>query len=119
MDDDLADGKSLQKKSRHSGGPAAKGTEVQTSIPKSHKAKQATLGVLLTSRMGNLLAGLTTDMTGDVNEDVKMYERDTSLAPKRRQGMKAVVEPSARTTRSKSQMTVDSTPRVTRVWGCT
>lgn len=117
VDDDLADGRSPQKKPRYSWGPATKGTEVRTSIPKPRKAKPATSGALLTSRMGDLLAGLTAEATGDGTGDVDMDGTHTSPAPKRKRGKKAVVEPSARTTRSKSQMPVDSTPRVTRARG--
>jgi hypothetical protein len=121
VDDDSADGRSPQKKPRYSWGPAIKGTEVRTSIPKPRKAKPATSGALLTSQMGDLLAGLTAEPTGDGTEEVEvemeMARGKTSPAPKRKRGKKAVVEPSARTMRSKSQMPVDSTPRVTRARG--
>jgi hypothetical protein len=67
--------------------------------------------------MGNLLAGLTEEATGEVKDDVDMEESIMPPAPKRRRGKKATVEPLARTTCSKLQMPVDSTPRVTRAWG--
>ncbi|KIK36279.1 hypothetical protein CY34DRAFT_16490 [Suillus luteus UH-Slu-Lm8-n1] len=100
LDDDLADGRSPQKKPRKAEGLAAKGTEVQTSILKPCKAKPATSSALLTSQMGDLLTGLTAEATGDANKDVEMHKRDTALAPKRMQSKKTVVELLARTTRN-------------------
>ena len=69
--------------------------------------------------MGDLLAGLTEDATGKVRDDVEMEESITPPAQKRRRGTQVTVEPSMRTTQSKLQMPVDSTPRVTRAWGRT
>jgi hypothetical protein len=91
MDDDSADGRSPQKKPRYSWGPATKGMEVRTSIPKPRKAKPATSGALLTSQMGDLLAGLTTETTGDGTEEVEMAmdRGKTSPAPKRKQGQES------------------------------
>ncbi|KAG1791713.1 uncharacterized protein HD556DRAFT_1485371 [Suillus plorans] len=118
VDDDLADGRHPLKKPR-TGGPTPKGTAVPRAIPKPRRAKPAKKGALLTSRMGDLLAGLTEDATREVREDVEMEESITPPAQKRGRGKKVTVEPSTRTTRSKLQMPVDSTPRVTRAWGRT
>ncbi|KAG1784295.1 uncharacterized protein HD556DRAFT_1466785 [Suillus plorans] len=118
VDDDLADGRHPLKKPR-TGGPTPKGTAVPRAIPKPRLAKPAKKGALLTSRMGNLLAGLTEDATSEVREDVEMEESITPPAQKRGRGKKVTVEPSTRTTRSKLQMPVDSTPRVTRAQGRT
>jgi hypothetical protein len=112
LDDDLADGRPPLKKPR-TVGPASKATAVPLAIPKPRLAKPAKTSALLTSRMGDLLAGLTEEATGKAN-NVEMEESIKPLAPKRRRGEKALVEPSVRTTQSKSQMPVDSTPRVTR-----
>ncbi|KAG1848650.1 hypothetical protein F4604DRAFT_1935211 [Suillus subluteus] len=60
---------------------------------------------------------LTDEATSEVNEDVEMEKRNTSPAAKRRRGKKAVVEPSTRTTRSKSQMPVENTLGATRARG--
>ncbi|KAG1770777.1 hypothetical protein EV702DRAFT_1202248 [Suillus placidus] len=55
---------------------------------------------------------------GNVEEDVAMEGENTSPALKNMQGKKAVIVPSARTTRSKSkQQPSDSTPQVTRARG--
>ncbi|KAG1821527.1 hypothetical protein EV424DRAFT_1539091 [Suillus variegatus] len=118
VDDDLADGRHPLKKPR-TGGPMPKGTAVPRAIPKPRQAKPAKKGALLTSRMGNLLAGLTEDATSKVREDVEMEESITPPAQKRGRGKKVTVEPSTRTTRSKLQMPVDSTHRVTRARGRT
>jgi hypothetical protein len=117
LDDDLADGRPLLKKPRMVG-PASKATAVPHAIPKPCPAKPAKVAALLTSQMGDLLARLTEEATSEAN-NVKMEESIKPPAPKRRRGEKALVEPSVRTTRSKSQMPVDSTPRVTRAWGHT
>ena len=117
LDDDLADGRPPLKKPR-TVGPASKATAVPRAIPKPRPAKPAKAAALLTSRMGDLLVGLTEEATGEAN-NVGMEESIKPPAPKRRRGEKAPVEPSARTTRSKSQMPVDSTPRVTRARGRT
>ncbi|KAG1804026.1 hypothetical protein EV424DRAFT_1581745 [Suillus variegatus] len=118
VDDDLADRRHPLKKPRM-GGPMPKGTAVSRAIPKPCQAKLAKKGALLTSQMGNLLAGLTEDATSEVREDVEMEESIMPPAQKRGRGKKVTVEPSTRTTRSKLQMPVDSTPRVTRAWGRT
>ncbi|KAG1834747.1 hypothetical protein EV424DRAFT_1531953 [Suillus variegatus] len=118
VDDDLADRRHLLKKPR-TGGPTPKGTAVSRAIPKPRPAKPAKKGALLTSRMGDLLAGLTEDTTSEVREDVEMEESITPPAQKRGRGKKVTVEPSMRTTQSKLQKPVDSTPRVTRARGCT
>ncbi|KAG1747003.1 hypothetical protein EDD22DRAFT_917970 [Suillus occidentalis] len=120
LDGDLADGRPLLKKPR-TVGPASKATAVPLTpraIPKPCPAKAAKAAALLTSRMGDLLAGLTEEATGEAN-NVAMEESIKPLGTKRRRGEKAPVEPSVRTTRSMSQMPVDSTPRVTRAWGRT
>jgi hypothetical protein len=67
--------------------------------------------------MGDLLAGLTEEGTGIVEDDAARKDGNTSPAPKSRQGKKAAIEPSARTTQSKSQKPMDSTPQVTRASG--
>jgi hypothetical protein len=68
--------------------------------------------------MGDLLAGLTDGVPGNVEEDVAMEGGNTLLALKNMRGKKAGIEPSARTTRSKStQQPLDNTPRVTRARG--
>ncbi|KAG2057535.1 hypothetical protein BDR06DRAFT_1019015 [Suillus hirtellus] len=118
VDDDLADRRPLLKKPR-TGGPIPRGLAVPRPIPKPHLAKSAKKGALLTSRMGDLLAGLTDNATGEVRDDVEMEESIMPLAQKRRQGTQVAVEPSTRTTQSKLQMPVDSTPRVTRARGHT
>ncbi|KAG1800137.1 uncharacterized protein BJ212DRAFT_1488022 [Suillus subaureus] len=119
-DDDVADGRSLQKRPRRELGPstAHEGTAVPHAIPKPHLVKPAKTGALLTSQMGNLLAGLTDGVTSNVEEDVGMEGGHMSLVPKNMQGKKVVIEPSARTTRSKStQQPSDNTPQVTRARG--
>ncbi|KAG1884627.1 hypothetical protein F4604DRAFT_1676743 [Suillus subluteus] len=84
-DEDLDDGRSPQKTPRKTGGPAPKVPEVPHAIPKPCGAKSARkTGVLLTSQMGDCLAGLTDKATSEVNEDVEMEKRNTSLAAKRR-----------------------------------
>ncbi|KAG1720225.1 uncharacterized protein EDB91DRAFT_1088903 [Suillus paluster] len=95
-DVDLADSRSLQKRSRRAAGPASahEGTAVPCSISKHHPVKPAKSGTLLTSRMGDLLAGLNAGDTGDVENAVPL------LAPKSVQGKKDVIEAPARTTRS-------------------
>jgi hypothetical protein len=90
---------------------------VPRTIPKPRPAKPGKTGAMLTSRMGDLLAGLTEEGTGVVEDDVARKDGNTSPAPKSRRGKKAAIEPSARTTRSKSQKPMDSTPRVTRASG--
>jgi hypothetical protein len=109
IDDDSADGRSPLKKPRQIAHPssAPKETEVPCSMPEPRPARPAKAGALLTSRMGDLLAGIT--------EEVE--ERNASPEPRSIQGKKAVIEPSARTTRSKSQKPVESTLRVTRARG--
>jgi len=68
--------------------------------------------------MGDLLVGLADAVTGDSPEDVAMDGGNTPPAPKNMQGKKAVIEPSARTTRSKStRQPLDSTTRVTKSKG--
>jgi hypothetical protein len=52
--------------------------------------------------MGDLLAGLTEEGTGIMEDDVTRKDGNTSPAPKSRWGKKVVIEPSAGTTRSKS-----------------
>jgi hypothetical protein len=118
VDDDLADGRPPLKKPR-TGGPTPRGPAVPRPIPKPRPAKPAKKGALLTSRLGDLLAGLTDNATGEVRDDVEMEESITPPAQKRRRGTRVTVEPSTRTTRSKLQMPVDSTPRVTRARGRT
>ncbi|KAG1858497.1 hypothetical protein F4604DRAFT_1684908 [Suillus subluteus] len=117
-DEDLDDGRSPQKTPRKTAGPAPKVPDVPRAIQKPRGAMSVrTTGALLTSQMGDRLAGLTDEATSEVNEDVEMEKRNTSPAAKRRRGKKAVVEPSTRTTRSKSQMPVENTLGVTRARG--
>ncbi|KAG1843887.1 hypothetical protein F4604DRAFT_1689296 [Suillus subluteus] len=117
-DEDLDDGRSPQKTPRKTAGPAPKVPDVPRAIQKPRGAMSVrTTGALLTSQMGDRLAGLTDEATSEVNEDVEMEKRNTSPAAKRRRGKKAVVEPSARTTRSKSQMPVENTLGATRARG--
>ncbi len=119
-DDDTADGRSPQKRPRRAPGPssAREVTAVPHSIPKPRPGKPAKTSALQTSRMGNLLVGLADAVTGDSLEDVAMDRGNTPPAPKNMQGKKAVIEPSARTTRSKStRQPLDSTTRVTRARG--
>ncbi|KAG1886696.1 hypothetical protein F4604DRAFT_1675564 [Suillus subluteus] len=117
-DEDLDDGRSPQKTPRKTAGPAPKVPDVPRAIQKPRGVMSVrTTGALLTSQMGDRLAGLTDDATSEVNEDVEMEKRNTSLAAKRRRGKKAVVEPSTRTTRSKSQMPVENTLGATRARG--
>ncbi|KAG1837548.1 hypothetical protein F4604DRAFT_1692194 [Suillus subluteus] len=117
-DEDLDDGRSPQKTPRKTAGPAPKVPDVPHAIQKPRGAMSVrTTGALLTSQMGDRLAGLTDDATSEVNEDVEMEKRNTSPAAKRRRGKKAVVEPSTRTTRSKSQMPVENTLGATRARG--
>ncbi|KAG1849780.1 hypothetical protein F4604DRAFT_1934813 [Suillus subluteus] len=117
-DEDLDDGRSPQKTPRKTAGPAPKVPDVPHAIQKPRGAMSVrTTGALLTSQMGDRLAGLTDEATSEVNEDVEMEKRNMSPASKRRRGKKAVVEPSARTTRSKSQMPVENTLGATRARG--
>ncbi|KAG1885135.1 hypothetical protein F4604DRAFT_1676534 [Suillus subluteus] len=117
-DEDLDDGRSPQKTPRKTAGPAPKVPDVPRAIQKPRRAMSVrTTGALLTSQMGDRLAGLTDEATSEVNEDVEMEKRNTSPAAKRRRGKKAVVEPSTRTTRSKSQMPVENTLGATRARG--
>ncbi|KAG1848348.1 hypothetical protein C8R48DRAFT_677283 [Suillus tomentosus] len=97
VDDDLADGRPPLKKPR-TGGPTPRGPAVPRSIPKPCLAKPAKKGALLTSQMGDLLAGLTEDVTGKVRDDVEMEESIMPPAQKRRRGTRVTVEPSTRTT---------------------
>ncbi|KAG1760004.1 hypothetical protein EV702DRAFT_1053628 [Suillus placidus] len=99
VDDDSADRRPPLKKPR-TGVSAPKGTAVPRAIPKPRQAKPAKTGALLTSRMGDLLDGLTEEATGEVKDDVEVEDRMTAPEGKRRRGKRAVVEPSARTTRS-------------------
>jgi hypothetical protein len=99
LDDDLADGRPPLKTPRMVG-PASKVT-VSHAIPKPHPAKLAKTSTLLTSPMGNLLAGLTEEATSEAT-NVKMEESIPQPVHKRRWGKKAAVKPSARTTQSKS-----------------
>ncbi|KAG1844086.1 hypothetical protein C8R48DRAFT_780373 [Suillus tomentosus] len=85
VDDDLADRRPPLKKPR-TGGPTPRGPAVPRPIPKPRPAKLATKGALLTSRMGDLLAGLTEDTTGEVRDDVEMEESIMPPAQKRRRG---------------------------------
>ncbi|KAG2364359.1 hypothetical protein BDR07DRAFT_1482637 [Suillus spraguei] len=98
IDDDSADGRSPLKKPRQTAHPssAPKETEVPCSMLKPGLARPAKTGALLTSWMGDLLARLT--------EEVE--ERNTSPEPRSIWGKKAVIEPSTRTTQSKSQKPV-------------
>ncbi|KAG2146455.1 uncharacterized protein EDB93DRAFT_1104434 [Suillus bovinus] len=119
-DNDSADGRSPKKRTRTREGPSSSHAEtaIPLSIPKPRPVKPAKCGALLTSRMGDLLAGLTNGNMGEVDDDVAMEGRKTSPAPKRMRGKKAVIEPLARTTRSKSTpKPLGSTPRVTRARG--
>ncbi|KAG1866775.1 hypothetical protein F4604DRAFT_1682836 [Suillus subluteus] len=117
-DEDLDDGRSPQKTPRKTAGPAPKVPDVPRAIQKPCGAMSVrTTGALLTSQMGDRLAGLTDEATSEVNEDVEMEKRNTSPAAKRRRGKKAVVEPSTRTTRSKSQMPVENILGATRARG--
>ncbi|KAG1767877.1 hypothetical protein EV702DRAFT_1203535 [Suillus placidus] len=118
VDDDSADRRPPLKKPR-TGVSAPKGKAVPRAIPKPRPAKPAKTGALLTSRMGDLLDGLTEEATGKVKDDVEVEDRMTVPEAKRRWGKKAVVEPSVRTTQSKSQMPADGTLRVTRARGRT
>ncbi|KAG1723333.1 hypothetical protein EDB19DRAFT_1916156 [Suillus lakei] len=89
-DDDTADGPSS----------AHEVTAVPHSIPKPCPVKPVKTGALQTSRMGDLLVGLTDAVTGDSQEDVAMEGGNTSPAPKNMQGKKGVIEPLARTTQN-------------------
>ncbi|KAG2341296.1 hypothetical protein BDR05DRAFT_949881 [Suillus weaverae] len=99
VDDDSADRRPLLKKPR-TGVSAPKGTAVPRAIPKPRPAKPAKTGALLTSRMGDLLDGLTEEATSEIKDDVEVEDRMMAPEVKRRRGKKAVVEPSTRTTRS-------------------
>jgi hypothetical protein len=117
---DSADGRSPQKRLRRTVGPlsAREGTAAPCSIPKPRPVKTTKSGALLTSRMGNLLAGLTGGDTGGVDDDVAMEGRNMLPALKSNRGKKDVIEAPARTTQSKStQKPSDSTTRVTRARG--
>ncbi|KAG1727969.1 uncharacterized protein EDB91DRAFT_1086269 [Suillus paluster] len=110
-DVDSADGRSPQKRSRRAVGPASacEGTAVPHSISKPHPVKPAKSGALLTSQMGDLLAGFNAGDTGDVENAVPLP------APKSIRGKKDVIEAPARTTRSKSVQ--QPSDRVTRARG--
>ncbi|KAG1862684.1 hypothetical protein F4604DRAFT_1929458 [Suillus subluteus] len=108
VDEDLDDGRSPQKTPRKTAGPAPKVPDVPRAIQKPRGAMSArTTGALLTSQMGDRLAGLTDKATSE--EHVSGSKEEA--------GKKAVVEPSARTTRSKSQMPVENTLGATRAQG--
>ncbi|KAG1889857.1 hypothetical protein F4604DRAFT_1673394 [Suillus subluteus] len=65
-DEDLDDGRSPRKTPRKTGGPAPKVPEVPHAIPKPRGAKSArTTGALLTSQMGDRLAGSTDEATSE------------------------------------------------------
>ncbi|KAG1723662.1 uncharacterized protein EDB91DRAFT_1087734 [Suillus paluster] len=118
--DDAAEGRSPQKRPRTEPGPstAHEGTAVPCAIPKPRPVNAGKTGALLTSRMGDLLAGLTERVTSNVQEDGATEGVNRSPALKNMWGKKAVIEPSARTTWSKStQKPLDTSPRVTRARG--
>ncbi|KAG1722501.1 uncharacterized protein EDB91DRAFT_1256037 [Suillus paluster] len=118
--DDAAEGRSPQKRPRTEPGPstAHEGTAVPHAIPKPCPVNAEKTGALLTSRMGNLPAGLTERVTGNVQEDGAIEGVNRSPALKNMRGKKAVIESSARTTQSKStQQPLDTSPRVTRARG--
>ncbi|KAG2137903.1 uncharacterized protein EDB93DRAFT_1301832 [Suillus bovinus] len=100
-DNDSADGRSPKRRTRTGEGPSSSHAEtaIPPSIPKPRPVKPAKCGALLTSQMGDLLAGLTNGNIGEVDDDVAMEGRKTSPAPKRMWGKRAVIEPLARTTR--------------------
>ncbi|KAG1737443.1 hypothetical protein EDB19DRAFT_1986555 [Suillus lakei] len=100
--DDTANGRSPQKRPRRVPGPSSahEVTAVPRSIPKPRPVKPVKTGAQQTSRMGDLLVGLTDAVTGDSLEDVAVEGGNTSPAPKNMWGKKAVIEPSARTTRN-------------------
>ncbi|KAG2130276.1 hypothetical protein DEU56DRAFT_914907 [Suillus clintonianus] len=118
--DDALEGRSPRKRRRAEPGPstAHEGTAVPHAIPKPRPVNAGRSSALLTSRMGDLLAGLTEGVTNNVQEDGAIHGVNRSLAPKNMRGNKAVIEPSARTTRSKStHKPLDTSPRVTRARG--
>ncbi|KAG1808415.1 uncharacterized protein BJ212DRAFT_1485053 [Suillus subaureus] len=120
VDDDAANGRSPQKRPRREPGPstAHEGTAVPCAIPKPCLVKPAKTGALLTSQMGNLLAGMSDRVTSNVEEDAGMEGGHTSPVPKNMQGKKQAIEPSVRTTWSKStQQPSDNTSQVTRARG--
>ncbi|KAG2742389.1 hypothetical protein P692DRAFT_201795693, partial [Suillus brevipes Sb2] len=78
---------------------SADGTAVPRTIPKPRPPKPANTGAMLTSQMGDLLAGLTEEGTGVMEDDVARKDGNTSPAPKSRRGKKAAIEPSAETKR--------------------
>ncbi|KAG2141229.1 hypothetical protein DEU56DRAFT_754948 [Suillus clintonianus] len=100
-DDDAVEGRSPQKRPRTEPGPstAHEGTAVPRAITKPHPVNAWKTGALLTLRMGDLLAGLTERVTGNVQEDGATKGINRSPAPKNMRGKKAVIEPLVRTTR--------------------
>lgn len=118
--DDSAEGRSPQKRPRTEPGPPTghEGTAVPHAIPKPRPVNARKTGALQTSRMGDLLAGMTEGVTGNVQEDGGTEGVDRPPVPKNIRGKKGVIEPSARTTRSKStHQPLDTSPRVTRARG--
>ncbi|KAG1823815.1 uncharacterized protein BJ212DRAFT_1476677 [Suillus subaureus] len=89
-DDDVADGRSPQKRPRREPDPltAHEGTVVLCATPKPCPVKPAKTGALLTSQMGDLLAGLTNRVTSNVEEDVVMEGGHTSPVLKNMWGKK-------------------------------
>ncbi|KAG1727578.1 uncharacterized protein EDB91DRAFT_1086379 [Suillus paluster] len=110
-DVDSADGRSPQRRSRRAVGPASarEGTVVPRSISKPCLVKPAKSGALLTSQMGDLLAGLNAGDTGNVENEVPLP------APKSIRGKNDVNEAPVRTTQSKSVQ--QPSDRVTRARG--
>ncbi|KAG1768232.1 hypothetical protein EV702DRAFT_1203315 [Suillus placidus] len=77
VDDDSADRRPPLKKPR-TGVSAPKGMAVPHAIPKCRLAKPAKTGALLTSRMGDLLDGLTEEAISEVKDDVEVEDRMTA-----------------------------------------
>ncbi|KAG1852476.1 hypothetical protein DFJ58DRAFT_728548 [Suillus subalutaceus] len=89
-DDDTEEGRSPQKRPRTEPGPstAHEGTAVPHAIPKPRPVNAGKTGALLTSRMGDLLTGLTARVTRNVQEDGATERVNRSPALKNMRGRK-------------------------------
>ncbi|KAG1839241.1 hypothetical protein DFJ58DRAFT_733465 [Suillus subalutaceus] len=89
-DDDTEEGRSPQKRPRTEPGPstAHEGTVVPHAIPKPRPVNAGKTGALLTSRMGDLLTGLTARVTRNVQEDGATERVNRSPALKNMRGRK-------------------------------
>ncbi|KAG1846109.1 hypothetical protein DFJ58DRAFT_730690 [Suillus subalutaceus] len=87
-DDDTEEGRSPQKRPRTEPGPstAHEGTAVPHAIPKPRPVNAGKTGALLTSRMGDLLTGLTARVTRNVQEDGATERVNRSPAPEEHAG---------------------------------